>query len=572
MPGGNASIREFAIAPSNNQVIYALKSTGIYKTTNGGTSWTTVTGSIPVGTALPEYICIDPLDPNNAWVVLSGYSSGNKVFVTTNGGVTWTNYTANLPNIPANCCVYQPGSNDRIYVGMDVGVYYRDNGAATWTLYNQNLPNTPVSELEISPASPTLLHASTYGRGVWVASVYSSSQAPVSNFSVTPNTKCAGAAITFTDMSTNAPTNWSWAVSPSAGVSVSSPTASSPVIIFPAAGNYTVSIQTANNIGPGTTYTQMVTISPSPTVNVTASAPAICPGNVISFTATGAANYSWSNGGGNFAISAYSPSAQTIYTVTGTANGCSSARTVTANVLPAPVISISGNNSVCAGKIISLTASGANSYTWNNGTQSAAFSDAPAGNTTYTVTGTGANGCTKTQTYVVTVNPSPQVNITASSTLVCSDDSLSLSASGATSYTWLPGNSTSEALGLSLSSSLEFTVVGSNSFNCESAAMITVEVAECTAISDNGPLRSLFRVFPNPAKDKLEIRTEGISLNTVDVAITDLAGRLVLRAEIRLSDNDQSGTIDLSKLAAGQYLLKFNSEDRPLQTMKIIKE
>jgi hypothetical protein len=121
------TIREFAIAPSNNQVIYVLKANGIFKTTNGGTSWTTVTGSVPVASGNPQYICIDPNDPNNAWVVLSGYSAGNKVFVTYNGGSSWTNISGNLPNIPANCCVYEPGSGDRIYIGMDIGVYYSDN-------------------------------------------------------------------------------------------------------------------------------------------------------------------------------------------------------------------------------------------------------------------------------------------------------------------------------------------------------------------------------------------------------------------------------------------------------------
>ncbi|NDE35481.1 MAG: hypothetical protein EB012_11635 [Gammaproteobacteria bacterium] len=118
-------VREFAISISNNQVIYVVKSDGIYKTTNAGSSWTTITGSVPINLGWPEYICVSPTDANKAWVVLSSYSAGNKVFYTANGGTSWTNISFNLPNIPANCIVYEPGSNDRVYVGMDVGVYYK---------------------------------------------------------------------------------------------------------------------------------------------------------------------------------------------------------------------------------------------------------------------------------------------------------------------------------------------------------------------------------------------------------------------------------------------------------------
>jgi photosystem II stability/assembly factor-like uncharacterized protein len=219
--GSTGTIREFAISPNNSLVIYVLKNSGIYKTTNGGTSWTNVTGTVPVGSALPEFISIKPSDANTAWVVLSGYSSGNKVFMTTDGGTSWTNISSNLPNIPANCCVYEPNSSDRIYVGMDVGIYYKDNSTTNWTLYNSGLPNVPISDLEITPANPTLLYAATFGRGVWAASLYPFSIVPVSSFSISPTIKCNGATITFSDQSNHSPTAWNWGVIPNSGVAIS---------------------------------------------------------------------------------------------------------------------------------------------------------------------------------------------------------------------------------------------------------------------------------------------------------------------------------------------------------------
>ncbi len=164
----NQYITEFAIAPSNNQYIYAIHgTTGVFTTTNAGTTWTLCNG-LPTTLASASFVTVDPVNPLIAWVTFSGYSNGNKVFKTIDGGVNWLNISYNLPNIPANCSVFERGStNGAIYVGMDAGVYYIDNSSVTWTLFNTSLPNTPILDMEISAASPTKIRAATYGRGVY---------------------------------------------------------------------------------------------------------------------------------------------------------------------------------------------------------------------------------------------------------------------------------------------------------------------------------------------------------------------------------------------------------------------
>ncbi|CAN5171996.1 hypothetical protein BH09BAC5_BH09BAC5_13470 [soil metagenome] len=164
----NQYITEFAIAPSNNQYIYAIHgTTGVFTTTNAGTTWTLCSG-LPTTLASASFVTIDPVNPLIAWVTFSGYSNGNKVFKTIDGGVSWLNISYNLPNIPANCSVFERGSsNGAIYVGMDAGVYYIDNSTSTWTLFNTALPNTPILDMEISAAAPTKIRAATYGRGVY---------------------------------------------------------------------------------------------------------------------------------------------------------------------------------------------------------------------------------------------------------------------------------------------------------------------------------------------------------------------------------------------------------------------
>ena len=73
---------------------------------------------------------------------------------------------SNLPALPVNCIVYQGGANDDLYIGTDVGVYYKDNSMTEWVPYNNGLPNVIIRELEIHYDEGTI-SAATYGRGVW---------------------------------------------------------------------------------------------------------------------------------------------------------------------------------------------------------------------------------------------------------------------------------------------------------------------------------------------------------------------------------------------------------------------
>ncbi len=89
------------------------------------------------------------------------------------GGVNWYNYSGTLPNVPANCIVYQNGSNEGLYIGTDVGVFYTDGTMTDWITYQTGLPNVVVNELEIS-YNNNKLWAATFGRGLWNTDLYSS--------------------------------------------------------------------------------------------------------------------------------------------------------------------------------------------------------------------------------------------------------------------------------------------------------------------------------------------------------------------------------------------------------------
>ncbi|ELR73016.1 hypothetical protein C900_00096 [Fulvivirga imtechensis AK7] len=253
---GNSTIESIAIAPSNSNYIYAASQSGIYRTTNGGSgNWTNITNNLP---AIVNYIAVHPDDPQKVAVAIRGYS-GQKVYISTNAGNSWTNISGTLPDINANCVVWHKNSPNGIYAGMDVGVYYKDDNTGDWILFSQSLPNVIVNELEIHEETGKI-YAGTYGRGLWVADVYTSggTTAPVAAFVADATVITAGNSVSFTDQSTGSPVEWSWSFpggTPSASVE------QNPVVTYANAGIYTVTLTATNNAGSDThTKTAYITV------------------------------------------------------------------------------------------------------------------------------------------------------------------------------------------------------------------------------------------------------------------------------------------------------------------------
>lgn len=126
---------------------------------------------------------------------------------------------------------------------------------------------------------------------------------------------------------------------------------------------------------------------------------------------------------------------QVTYTTTGTCSGTDT-KTIVVSALPA--INAGPDQSICPGAYATLTASGGTSYTWNNGVTTAITSVSPTSQTTYTVVGTDANGCSNTDAVIVSLAPPPIVS-GGIDRVICSGDSVMLSGSGAMTYTWNNG-------------------------------------------------------------------------------------------------------------------------------------
>ena len=193
----------------------------------------------------------------------------------------------------------------------------------------------------------------------------------------------------------------------------------------------------ATNIGGCTdTLYQTVTIFPLPPVNA-GNDFTICPGTTIQLTASGATSYTWETGtanGGN-----YTPSVNETLTVTGMDNnGCVNQDSMNITLYANAVVNAGQDMSVCLGSTVTITATGSNTYQWNNGIVNGQPFTPPLGVTTNIVLGTSVNGCTNTDTMILTVWSNPTLSA-GPDQIVCAGDSTVLNATGAVSYQWTGG-------------------------------------------------------------------------------------------------------------------------------------
>ncbi len=175
---GGETITWITVADSDPNTIYFSHGSklyggtvGLYKTNNGGSSWTSISSGLPVTSGWVTYIEVDNTDPNLLWVTFSGYTLVDKVYESIDGGQSWNSISGSLPNIPVNTIVHDHTTEDGLYIGTDFGVYFKNDTMNDWILFNNGLPNVIVSELEIQYTAKKL-RAATYGRGIWETDLY----------------------------------------------------------------------------------------------------------------------------------------------------------------------------------------------------------------------------------------------------------------------------------------------------------------------------------------------------------------------------------------------------------------
>ena len=129
--------------------------------TDAGTSWTDITGSLPNRSITS--ITIDPDSPSTAYITLSGFFADH-VFETNDMGSSWVDISSGLPDLPVNTLLIDPLESGTLYLGNDIGVY-RSIGGGSWQPFDAGLPPVIVNALVANKSG--LIQAGTYGRGVY---------------------------------------------------------------------------------------------------------------------------------------------------------------------------------------------------------------------------------------------------------------------------------------------------------------------------------------------------------------------------------------------------------------------
>lgn len=243
--------------------------------------------------------------------------------------------------------------------------------------------------------------------------------------------------------------------------------------------------------GDATTYNSLTFTGPSTSTNTPNNSNATQPASGTSYMFTPPAlTYSWTSAASisssTSAIITSTPSTTSSYSVDLLYQGCTTTKTMVVNVVAPPSITITPTAySICPSASATLTATGAIGYTWSTGSSAASIIVSPtAALTNYSIV--GSNGvCSMTSSVDISIPGNPNVNISGSSG-ICTGQTATLTASGASTYSWNTGAITNSITD-SPTSNTTYTVTGTDGLGCKTTTTQLVTVAASLSISIVGP-------------------------------------------------------------------------------------
>ena len=336
-------------------------------------------------------------------------------------------------------------------------------------------------------------------------------------------------------------------------------------------GSYTVTVYN----GPDSAVSAPTTVAngTNPTVSISLSGPVtFCQGGSVNLTASANNQYSWSTNSSSQMITATQTGTYTV-TVTN-AGGCTASVSQAVTVNQAPNVFVTAANStICSGQSDLITASGADSYVWNNAQTTASISVSPTTQTTYSVTGTStSDGCTAAQSVNINVQSYPAIQTIVGNPSITPLQSYTylVTATSGVTYTWAVQNGAIQSgqgtntvtVIWGAAGPYAITLIQSN--GCADTTSLAIVSTGIADLSDNNK----WSVYPNPAHDYVTIHNGDLhDAAAYAVKMVNALGQTVHTQEITKNDTQ----IDMSGLGAtGVYFLYISNGQNQVAVKKII--
>ncbi len=342
---------------------------------------------------------------------------------------------------------------------------------------------------------------------------------------------CRGDEVLFEDNSSGWPTSWSWTFEGGTPATSNDP---NPVVRYFTAGTFNVTLEVTNSSGSTTeTFTDYIEVQGQPDISITASAEAICPGDEVTLTGSGAEAYLWIDERDLTPVSDESSFSLTVfeditYTLLGqNSAGCYDTAKAVIELQGASEIFIeASDDEVCEGETVTFTASGgANDYYWlfendtlGTGNQIELEFSVSA---SIGLVGIFENGCPGAASASVHVNADPVPTVTL--------EGLTFTSETAESYQWYLDESmiegaTSQNYHANQVGSYQVSVIDIN--GCEGLSEPVDLVV--TGLSDASLEVSLV-AYPNPTTGPVYVEVSGAEEASLDYRLSDISGRMILQ-------------------------------------------
>lgn len=249
--GGTSKIVKIEQSDADHNTLYvSRKGNTFYRSDNVREAtpiFTDLTANLPISGTVTD-IATHPTDPDLVYVLL-----GSKIYKSSNKGVSWTDISNGLPNIALLEMIYDKSSDEGIYIGTDIGVYYKDATLADWIDYSNGLPVIRISGMDIyygNSREESILTVATDGRGFWRSALNDVViPVPTANFTSDKQTVINGNTVSFEDASTGQPLVWNWKFE---GGTPETSNEKNPRVTYNTIGTYKVTLTTSNTSGEDT--------------------------------------------------------------------------------------------------------------------------------------------------------------------------------------------------------------------------------------------------------------------------------------------------------------------------------